>query len=128
MVPDALPGSTVPLEINGTVRRLRFTNRAQFKLREIAGAPLPELMVRGGVLDGQAITFLIWAGRLDTEPDLEVDTVVDELDPAAYPAYIKAIMEAVQEAMPWMVDGAAPKNGRKKKKRTGSKRGPAPAQ
>lgn len=121
--PDPMPGSAVPVEIAGTSRRLRFTNRAQFKLREVAGAALPELLLRGGTLDGQALTHLVWAGRLHAEPDLEVDTVVDELDPADYPKYIAAIMAAVHEAMPWMAEEEAAANGSKKKKRAGSTRG-----
>lgn len=80
--------------------KLKFTNKALYRLEKEKGVKLGDLQKMGDISEFRfsLVVDLLWAGRLYQNPNLTVDHVMEQVDFANMEEYGELIADAFEEA------------------------------
>lgn len=92
------PTAGVKLKLGGKNRTLRYTNRALVELEDKASLTLGEFFVHAQAGSLKAVSRLVWAGLLHSDPELDYWEVVDMVDLSRLEEIAEAAGEALEAA------------------------------
>jgi hypothetical protein len=92
------PTKGVRIKLGGKNRVLRYTTRSLDRLETATDMAQSQILARANIGSVRYVIWVLWAGLIHEQPDLERDTVVDWLD-ALTDEETKALEAALQEAL-----------------------------
>lgn len=92
------PSKGVGIKLGGRTRQLRYTTRALDRLEAETGLATPQIVQRVNIGAVRYSVWVLWAGLIHEDMELERDTVLDWLDELT-PEEEKDVFEALSEAL-----------------------------
>lgn len=93
-------------------RTLRYTNSALVALEERTGQTLGEIGQQAQAGSLRAISSLVWAGLLHSDPDLELAIVIDRIELSRLSEIGDAVARAIESAFGTATESDEPESGK----------------
>lgn len=110
-----MPKQSIPIELGGKTRHLRFTFNSLVAIEEALGRPISEIgNIMSGSVSVKDIRALIWAGLIHEDKELTQEQVGEWLDMSAMVTISGKLAEAFEAAFPDEKDAKNPEGPKAK--------------